>query len=147
MITQQCFLRAIWIEQFNFFISSLTFRDIITLKARKKMLELASFYYASREIWLGNSKMLVCIDHAFFRNHENSKMFNITSKYFNFFFNKKPFTRWVAHKINYLCKKNQIKYSTKYSRSVLLHYSNNRSHSPIISHKYFEKHHSIFLFL
>ena len=40
-------------------------REIITvksLKSKKKNLALTLFYYVSREIWLGNSKMLICID-------------------------------------------------------------------------------------
>ena len=35
-------------------------------------------------------------DFTFSHNHENSKMFNITSKYFSFSNNKPP-ARWVAH--------------------------------------------------
>ena len=66
------------------------------LKARKKKLALTSFYYVSWEIWLGNSKKLICIDQSrFSHTHENSKIFNITSKYFSFFNNKPP-ARWVV---------------------------------------------------
>ena len=39
---------------------------IKSLKSKKKKLSLASFYYASREIWLGNSKKLICIDQSRF---------------------------------------------------------------------------------
>ena len=42
------------IRNFIFFIKS--------LKSNKKKLALTSFYYVSREIWLGNSKKLICID-------------------------------------------------------------------------------------
>ena len=67
------------------------------LKARKKKLALTSFYYVSWEIWLGNSKKLICIDQSrFSHTHENSKIFNITSKYFSFFNNTPP-AWWVAH--------------------------------------------------
>ena len=51
------------------------------------------FYYDSREIWLGNSKCLFVEtnqDSKFSHTCENSKVFNITSKYFSFFSNKPP---------------------------------------------------------
>ena len=44
-------------------------REIITvksLKSKKKKLALTLFYYVSREIWLGNSKNLICIDQSRF---------------------------------------------------------------------------------
>ena len=67
------------------------------IKSKKKKLALTSFYYVSREIWLGNSKKLICIDQSrFSHTHENSKIFNITSKYFSFFNNKPP-ANWVTH--------------------------------------------------
>ena len=77
-------------------------REIITVKSfksKKKKLALTLFYYVSWEIWLGNSKKLICIDQSrfyIFHTRENSKMFNITSKYFSFFNNKPPVS-WVAH--------------------------------------------------
>ena len=61
--------------------------------------QLTSFYNANREIWLGNSKNLIYIDHQdsiFSHIYKNSKMFNIISKYFTFFNNKLP-ASWVAH--------------------------------------------------
>ena len=76
--------------------------EIITvksLKSKKRKLALTLFYYVSQEIWLGNSKKLICIDQSrfyIFHTRENSKMFNITSKYFSFFNNKLP-ASWVAH--------------------------------------------------
>ena len=76
----------------NFFIKS--------LKSKKKNLALTLFFYVSREIWLGNSKKLICTDQSrfyiFSHTHENSKMFNVTSKYFCFFINKPP-ACWVTH--------------------------------------------------
>ena len=56
-------------------------------------LGLTSFYYVSWEIWLGNSKKLICTDQS---GLVYSKMFNITSKYFSFF-NNKPTASWVDH--------------------------------------------------
>ena len=52
----------------NFFLGSRD-REIITvksLKSKKKKLTLTLFYYVSREIWLGNSKKLICIDQSRF---------------------------------------------------------------------------------
>ena len=60
---------------------------------------LTSFYFVSREIWLGNSKQLICKDQSRFYISsicENSIMFRITSKYFSFFQNK-PLASWSAH--------------------------------------------------
>ena len=37
-----------------------------TLKSKKKKPALTSFYYVSREIWLDNSKKLICIDQLTF---------------------------------------------------------------------------------
>ena len=37
---------------------------IKSLKCKKKKPALTSFYFASREIWLGNSKKLICIDQS-----------------------------------------------------------------------------------
>ena len=57
------------------------------------------FYYVSREIRLGNSKKLICIDQSrlyIFSHRENSKMFNITSNYFSFS-NNKLSASWVAY--------------------------------------------------
>ena len=81
------------------FLVSLKFREIITvksLKSKKKKLALTFFYYVTRKIWLGNSKKLFCKDQSFSLTRENSKIFNITSKYFSFFNNKPP-ASWVAH--------------------------------------------------
>ena len=47
-----------FIRNFAFFIKS--------LKSKKKKLALTSFYYVSREIWLDNSKKLICIDQSRF---------------------------------------------------------------------------------
>ena len=65
---------------FFFFLVSLKYREIVTVKtvtlykklyffiksleSKKKKLALTSFYYVSREIWLGNSKKLICIDQS-----------------------------------------------------------------------------------
>ena len=86
------------------------------LKARKKKLALTSFYYVSWEIWLGNSKKLICIDQSrFSHTHENSKIFNITSKYFSFFNNKPP-ASWVAHIATYFL----TCYSSSYYSSIVV---------------------------
>ena len=72
-------------RNFFFFVKS--------LRRKKKKLTLTSFYYVSREIWLGNSKKLIYIDQSkfyIFSHPQDSKMFNITSKYFSFFNNKPP---------------------------------------------------------
>ena len=37
-----------------------------SLKSKKKKLALTLFYYVSREVWLGNSKRLICIDQSRF---------------------------------------------------------------------------------
>ena len=91
------------------YLVSLRYREIITikvyfsiksLKSKKKKLTLTSFYYVSWEIWLGNSEKLICIDQSgFYVSHtrENSKMFNITSKYFSFLNHNKPPESLVAH--------------------------------------------------
>ena len=39
---------------------------IKSLKSKKKKLAVTSFYYVSREIWLCNSKKLICIDQSRF---------------------------------------------------------------------------------
>ena len=44
------------------FCEKLFFFSLIVLRARKKKLALTFFCYVSREIWLGNSKNLICID-------------------------------------------------------------------------------------
>ena len=52
----------------NFFLVSRD-REIITVKSlknKRKKLALTLFYYASREIWLGNSKKLICMDQSRF---------------------------------------------------------------------------------
>ena len=65
-----------------FFFFFLVYRGIITaktvalykklyffikgLKSKKKKLALTLFYYVSREIWLGNSKFLICRDQSRF---------------------------------------------------------------------------------
>ena len=51
------------------FLVSLKYREILTvksLKSKKKKLALTLFYYVSREIWLDNSKKLICIDQSRF---------------------------------------------------------------------------------
>ena len=66
----------------NFFLVSLKYREIITIKTlilykksfffikslenKKKKLALTSIYCVSQEIWLGNSKKLICIDQSRF---------------------------------------------------------------------------------
>ena len=54
-------------------------------------------------------------DSTFSHTSENSKMFNITSKYFSFF-NNKPTARWVAH----ITKDFLTCYSRSYYRSMIL---------------------------
>ena len=69
------------------------------LQSKKKKLVLTSFYYVSWEIWLGNSKKLICIDQSglyIFSHPRQLKTFKITSKYSSFFNNKQP-ASWVAH--------------------------------------------------
>ena len=51
----------------QFILVLLKNREIITVKSlknKKKKLALTFFYYVSREIWLGNSKKLICIDQS-----------------------------------------------------------------------------------
>ena len=43
-----------------------TFFFIKSLENKKKKLALTSIYYVSQEIWLGNSKKLICIDQSRF---------------------------------------------------------------------------------
>ena len=45
---------TLYTKLFFFFIKS--------LKSKKKKLALTSFYYVGHEIWLRNSKKLICID-------------------------------------------------------------------------------------
>ena len=62
------------------------------LKAKKEA-DLNLIYYVSQEIWLGNSKKLVCKDQSRFKfphSPDNSETFYITSKYFSFFSNEPP---------------------------------------------------------
>ena len=42
------------------------FFSIKSLKSKKSKLALTSFYYVSQEIWLGNSKKLICINQSRF---------------------------------------------------------------------------------
>ena len=61
-----------------------------SLKSKKKKLALTLFYYLSQEMWLSNSRKLIYTDQSRFYNFshpENSKMFNMTSKYFSFLSN------------------------------------------------------------
>ena len=49
------------------FLVLLKYKEIITvksLKSKKKKLAIIFFYYVSREIWLDNSKNLICIDQS-----------------------------------------------------------------------------------
>ena len=67
----------------NFFLVS-SYREIImakSLKSSKKNLALTLFYYVSREMWLGNSKKLICIDQSRFEIFSHPREFknvNIT---------------------------------------------------------------------
>ena len=57
-----------------------------------------SFYYISREVWLGKSRKLICTDQSRFCNFShcrNWKIVSITSKCFSFFNNDHLLT--VAH--------------------------------------------------
>ena len=70
-----------------------------SIKSKKKKLALTLFYYVRREIWLGNSKKLICIDQSrfyIFSHPRECKNVNITSKYFRFFNRKLPASQ-VAH--------------------------------------------------
>ena len=90
------------------------FFSLKVLKAKKK-LALTLFYYVFQEIWLGNLKKLICINQSTFSyNRENSKMFNITSKYFSIFSNKSP-ASWVAH----ITRKLFTFYSCSYYSSII----------------------------
>ena len=75
-----------------------TFCFIKSLKSRKKKLTLTLFYHVSREVLLGNSKKLICIDPSRFYIflQPRSKMFNIISIWFSFSSDKPPVS-WVAH--------------------------------------------------
>ena len=83
LITQQCFARAMYIKQFIFFLVSLKYREIATvktvtfykklyfffiksLKSNKKKQAPTLFYYVIWEIWSGNSKKLIWIDQSRF---------------------------------------------------------------------------------
>ena len=119
MITQQCFTIAIW--NTVVFLVSLKYRAIITvksLKSKKMKLALTLFYYVNRKIRLGKSKKLISIDQSRFHichTRENSKMFNITSKYFSFFNNKPP-ASWVAQ----ITRDFLICYSCSYYSSMIV---------------------------
>ena len=54
-------------EFYFFFIKS--------LKVKKKKLTLSLFYYVSREIWLENSKKLICIDPSRFYSFSHPREF------------------------------------------------------------------------
>ena len=94
------------------------------LKSKKKNPAPNSFCYVRRDIWLGQSKKLICIDKSrfyMFSYRENSKMFNTTSKYFSFF-KKTPPASWVAHITT--CKKTRgflTCYSCSYYSSMFLY--------------------------
>ena len=101
------------IKQFNFFKFCWSIEGL----QRLKVLALTLFYYVSQEIWLGIQKSLLAEtnqDSTFSSTCKNSKMFNITSKYF-FFFNNKPPASWVAHIIRDFL----ICYSCSYYCSML----------------------------
>ena len=58
---------------------------IESLKSKKKKLALTLFYYVSREIWLGNSKKLICIDHSRFQIFSHPQEFKTVSNNFKIF--------------------------------------------------------------
>ena len=114
-----------------FFLLSLNYREIMTvktttlykklyffiknLKSKKRKLALTSFYYVGWEIWLSNSKKLICIDQSrFYHTGENSKIFNITSKYFTFFNNKLDASS-VTHITDFLTSYSCLYYSSMIS--------------------------------
>ena len=75
LIIQQCF--AIAMQIFFFF---LVLRDgeiimVKNLESKKKKLALTLFYYVSREICLGNSKKLICINQSGFYILSHSREF------------------------------------------------------------------------
>ena len=87
MITRQCFAMAMQTKQFVFLVL-LEYREIImvkSLKSKKKKLALTLFYYASREIWLDNSKKLICIDQSRFYIFSHPQEFKNVSHNFKIF--------------------------------------------------------------
>ena len=61
------------------FLFLLKYREILTvknLKSKKKKLALILFYYASSEIWLGNSKKLIFIDRSKFNIFSHPQCLN-----------------------------------------------------------------------
>ena len=93
---------------------------IRSLKSKKKKLALTSFYCVSREIWLGNSEKLICIDQLKFYIFSHPREFQLqnilTWKYFSFFNNKPPATR-VAH----ITRDLLTYYSCSYYSSMVSH--------------------------
>ena len=84
LITQQCFAIAMQIRQLNF-LSFVKYGEIITvkgLKSKKKKLALTLFYYVSREIWLANSKKLICIDQSRFEIFSHPREFKNVNIFF-----------------------------------------------------------------
>ena len=89
---------------------------IKNLKSKKKKLALTSFFRPiNRRQFKKSSFSQTNQDSTFSHTQENSKMYNITSKYFNFFNNKPP-VRWVAH----ITRDFLICYSCSYHSSMLL---------------------------
>ena len=75
------------------FLPKIYFSLIRVLKSKKKKLALTLFYCLDQETWLDDSWKLIQFYN--FLHVGNSKMFNITSKYFSIFSNKPP-ANWVA---------------------------------------------------
>ena len=78
------------------FKAKIYFYLIRVLKIKTKKLTLSLFGYLSQETWLNDLwKLIYMIQSRLYNSftQENSKMFNITSRYFSIFNNKPP-TSW-----------------------------------------------------
>ena len=97
------------------------------LKSKKKNLVLTSFYFLCQETRLDDLLKLICINQSrfyIFFTWENSKKFNITSKYFSIL-NNKAAARWVVHTTRdfityYSCSYHSSMHQSKPHRKLLL---------------------------
>ena len=82
------------------FLDSSKYREIITaktvthfsiksLKSKKKKLGLTFFYYVIRELWLANSKKLICVDQSRFYIFSQPRELKNVRHNFKIFFNNK----------------------------------------------------------
>ena len=82
-----------------FFISPAHLRFRLSSQSKKMRLALILFYCPNLEIRPGDSQKLICIDQSRFcisYPQENTRMLNMTIKYFNIF-NNTPHACWVPH--------------------------------------------------